>query len=224
MNTILLVEDNAKILKSNKEYLESEGYTVYTASTLEDGSSILRSREINLIVLDIMLPDGSGIDFCAEIRKQHDIPVLYLTCLEEDDTLVSALKAGGDEYMTKPYKLNALSARIMALLRRVRIERSAPDVFTIGPLTVDCGRRLMFLYDKDLLLKPKEFELLLTLVRSMERQFSAEELYTLVWSGAAVDTRTVAVHISSLRKKLEDSPFAIATEQRKYYKLRGIGT
>ncbi|MCL2013409.1 MAG: response regulator transcription factor [Oscillospiraceae bacterium] len=219
MNTILLIEDNAKILESNREYLEAEGYAVYAAATLKDGSAILRNQEIDLIVLDIMLPDGSGIDFCADIRKQYDIPVLYLTCLEEDTSLVGALKAGGDEYMTKPYKLDALSARVMALLRRVRIERSAPEVFKVGPLTVDCGKRIMLLYDTDMLLKPKEFDLLLTLVRDMERLFSAEELYTLVWSGIAVDKRTVAVHISSLRKKLENSPFIIATEQRKYYSL-----
>ncbi|MCL2109267.1 MAG: response regulator transcription factor [Oscillospiraceae bacterium] len=219
MNTILLIEDNAKILESNKEYLEAEGYTVYAAATLKHGAEILRNRDIDLIILDIMLPDGSGIDFCAEIRKSHEIPVLFLTCLEEDTSLVEALKAGGDEYMTKPYRLDALSARVMALLRRVRIERSAPEIFKVGPLTVDCGKRMMFLNGMDMLLKPKEFDLMLTLLRSMERLFSAEELYTLVWSGKAVDTRTVTVHISSLRKKLEESPFIITTEQRKYYSL-----
>lgn len=223
MNTILIIEDNARILDTNKEYLETEGYTVHTAATLAEGMAVLQKEAVDMIVLDIMLPDGSGIDFCAEIRKQYDIPVLYLTCLEEDTTLVNALKAGGDEYMTKPYKLEALSARVMALLRRVRLERSAPKFLTVGPLTVDCGKRVMFLNGKDMMLKPKEFDLLLALVRSMDRRYTAVELYNLVWPGKANDTgtdvRTVAVHISSLRKKLENSPFIIVTEQRKYYSL-----
>ena len=219
MNTILLIEDNSKILESNREYLEAEGYTVHTAVTLKGGRTILQNQEIDLIVLDIMLPDGSGVDFCADIRKRYDIPVLYLTCLEEDAALVGALKAGGDEYMTKPYRLDALSARVMALLRRVRIERSAPEIFKVGPLTVDCGKRMMMLYGADMMLKPKEFDLLLTLIHGMDRLFSAEELYALAWSGSAVDTQTVRVHISSLRKKLEESPFIIVTEQRKYYSL-----
>ncbi|MCL2112110.1 MAG: response regulator transcription factor [Clostridiales bacterium] len=220
MNTILLIEDNAKIRESNKEYLETEGYAVHAAATLTDGEIILQSEQVDLIVLDIMLPDGSGVDFCAEIRKRHDIPVLFLTCLDEDAALVDALKAGGDEYMTKPYSFDALLARIMALLRRVRIERSAPEVFGVGPLTVDCGRRVMLLDGRDMRLKPKEFDLMLALVRGIGQLFTADELYALVWLEAAVDVRTVAVHISSLRKKLEDSSFYIVTEQRKYYSLR----
>ena len=219
MNTILLIEDNTKILGTNKEYLESEGYMVHTALTLAEGEFVLRKENIDLLILDIMLPDGSGIDFCAGIRKYTDIPVLYLTCLEEENALIAALKAGGDEYMTKPYSLEALSARVMALLRRVRLERSAPEIFHIGPLSVDCAKRKMFLSGNDMLLKPKEFDLLLVLLRGIEQKFTAEELYTLAWSGEAIDVRTVVVHISTLRKKLEESPFLIMTEQRKYYSV-----
>jgi len=219
MNTILLIEDNVKILETNKELLESEGYAIHTAKTLSDGSRILQDEPIDLVILDIMLPDGSGIDFCAEIRKQYDIPILYLTCLEEDASLVAALKAGGDEFMTKPYNLDVLSARVAALLRRVRMDRSAPTSFTVGPLAVDCGKRMMYLDGVDMLLTPKEFDLLLVLVRGMGRRFTSEELYGLAWTGKAIDTRTVAVHISILRKKLSESPFYILTEQRTYYSL-----
>ncbi|MCL2018407.1 MAG: response regulator transcription factor [Oscillospiraceae bacterium] len=219
MRTILLIEDNIKILATNKEFFEKEGYIVFTASTLAEGSDILKRELIQLIILDIMLPDGSGIDFCAEIRKTHNIPVLYLTCVDEDDSLVSALKAGGDEYMTKPYSLNVLSARVMALLRRVSLERSAPERFTVGALEIDCEKRIMFMNGRDLQLKPKEFDLLLVLVRGMGRKFTAEELYSRIWSGIPVDMRTVTVHISTLRRKLESSKFFIVTENRRYYSL-----
>jgi len=216
VNTILLIEDNGKLLNVNKEFFESEGYAVHTAETLAEGLSVLQKNPVDLIVLDIMLPDGSGIEFCAEIRKQYDVPILYLTCLSEDAALVDALKAGGDEYMTKPYNLDALLARVAALLRRVRMSSSAPAVFTVGSLTVDPQKRAMYLDGADMLLKPKEFDLLLVLARAMGQRFTAEELYGLVWSGEAIDTRTVTVHISALRKKLDDSPFYILTKQGAY--------
>ena len=219
MNTLLLIEDNVKILDTNREFLEAEGYAVHAASSLSEGRAVLREEKIDLLILDIMLPDGSGIDFCAEIRKHSDIPVLYLTCLEEGDALIAALEAGGDEYVTKPYSLDTLSARVMALLRRDRISKSAAGAFTLGPLSVDCGKRMMSLGNEDMKLKPKEFDLMLVFVRGIGRQFTAEELYGLVWSGDAIDVRTVVVHISSVRKKLENSPFYIATTRRKYYSL-----
>jgi len=216
VNTILLIEDNVKLLNVNKEFFESEGYAVHTAETLAEGKAKLQKNPVDLIVLDIMLPDGSGIDFCAEIRKQYDIPILYLTCLSEDTALVDALRAGGDEYMTKPYSLDALLARVAALLRRVRISSLAPAVFTVGSLTVDPQKRAMYLDGADMLLKPKEFDLLLVFARAMGQRFTAEELYALVWSGKALDKQTVTVHISMLRKKLDDSPFYILTERGTY--------
>ena len=220
MSTILLIEDNVKILNSNMEFLESDGYTVYAATTLAAGETLLRHNPIDLLILDIMLPDGSGIDFCAKIRKFTDIPVLYLTCLEESDSLVSALTAGGDEYVTKPYSLDTLSVRVMALLRRVRMSKLSTEAFSLGPLYVDCSKRRMFLNGSDLMLKPKEYDLLLALVRNIGQKFTAEDLYRMVWAGEAIDLRTVVVHISSLRKKLEGSPLFIATLERKYYKLQ----
>ena len=219
MYTLLLIEDNMKILDSNKEFLEAEGYAVHATSSLAEGRAVLRDKAVDLIILDIMLPDGSGIDFCSEIREHTDVPVLYLTCLDEGDALIDALAAGGDEYVTKPYSLDALSARVMALLRRNRIGKLSAGTFSLGPLFVDCGRRKMAMRNVDMALKPKEFDLLLVLVRGIERQFTAGELYKMVWAGEAIDVRTVVVHISSLRKKLENSPFYIATAQRKYYSL-----
>lgn len=221
MNTILIVEDNTELLNTNKEFLEFEGYYTYTASTLSEGDFIIQNKQIDMIILDIILPDGSGIDFCARIRTQIDIPILFLTCLGDDDKLISALQAGGDEYVTKPYSFTALSARIAALLRRVRIDKSSQDSFTIGPLLIDCNKRKVYFNSIDMLLKPKEFDLFLVLIRNRGRNFTACELYSLVWGENAVDVRTVAVHISSLKKKVKmiELPISIITEQRKYYSL-----
>lgn len=223
MNTILLVEDNAGILATNKEYLEFQGYSVLTASTLLDGRMVLENHMVDLIILDIMLPDGSGIDFCAGIRKHHGVPVLFLTCLDDDVALVAGLKAGGDEYMTKPYSLAALSARVEALLRRVRIDKASEKRFNVGPLMIDCGKRRVYLDGVDVPLAPKEFDILLLLAQGTGKGFTAEDIYSQVWGGSLFDKRTVIVHISSLRKKLQmndESPLAITTEHRKYYCLQ----
>lgn len=223
MNTILLVEDNARIINTNKEYFEFQGYSVLTAATLNEGKTALENHNIDIIILDVMLPDGSGIDFCAEMRKIHDIPILFLTCLDDDAALISGLKAGGDEYMTKPYKLAALSARMEALLRRVRMDKASEKNIIAGPLLIDCGKRRVYLNGADVPLSPKEFDILLLLVRNMGKNFTAEDIYSQVWDKKFFDKRTVIVHISSLRKKLQmddEALLTIATEQRKYYCLR----
>ena len=223
MSVILLIEDNAVIMDSNREYLELLGYDVHTAYTIREGLQALESRRFDLIILDVMLPDWSGIDFCAKMRERFDIPFLFLTCLDDDATLVEGLKAGGDEYMTKPYSLAALSARAEALLRRVRIERSLEKSFRIGPLLINCGKRRVYLDDEDVMLTPKEFDVLLLLARDMGKGYTAEEIYSRVWGEEPFDSRTVIVHISCLRRKLrmdEESPLSIATEKRKYYSLR----
>lgn len=223
MNTILLVEDNTRIMNTNKEYFEFQGYSVLTAETLSDGKTALENHTVDLIILDIMLPDGSGIDFCAEMRKHRDVPVLFLTCLDDDASLVEGLKAGGDEYMTKPYKLSALSARAEALLRRVRLDKASEKSFTVGPLLIDCGKRRVYLSGADSSLAPKEFDILLLLARDIGKGFTAEDIYSQVWDNDLFDKRAVIVHISSLRKKLrmdDESPITITTEQRKYYCLR----
>ena len=222
MNAVLLVEDNAVIMDSNREYLELHGYDVYTASTLREAEAALENRRFDLIILDVMLPDGSGIDFCAKIRERYDIPVLFLTCLDDDAALIAGLNSGGDEYMTKPYSLAALSARVSALLRRVRIERSSERNFFIGPLLIDCGKRRVYLEGEDVMLTPKEFDVLLLLACNTGKGFTAEEIYSRVWGDEMVDSRSVIVHISTIRKKLrmdDESPLSITTEKRKYYSL-----
>lgn len=222
--TILIVEDNENILRINKEALEMEGYHVLTAQSLKKAKEYIDKASIDLILLDIMLPDGSGVEFCRVIRKQIIVPILFLSCLDEKSNIIDGLKNGGDDYMTKPYSIDELITRCAALLRRVEIERNNKQSrMTYGPIVIDTTKKRAFLNGKDILLKPKELSLLILLLENSEHNFTAEDIYQAIWGQTANnDIRTVRVHISSLRKKLrldEEKSFSIETLNRKYYCL-----
>ena len=117
MNTILLVEDNPHIMKINSTSLMMEGYHILQATTAADCLQTLRSNDVDLIVLDIMLPDGNGIALCSEIKHGYEIPILFLSALGENEDIIAALRAGGDDYLPKPYDINVLIARVEARLR-----------------------------------------------------------------------------------------------------------
>lgn len=200
---ILLVEDTAEILEDNKKTLEAEKYQVLAAQTVREARELLRDNTPDLMVLDIMLPDGSGVELCRELRGTQAAPVIFLTNLGESEQIVAGLKAGGDDYMVKPYRVQELAARIEAQLRRVeRIRRAGFDTGT-KRLSVNTRAQRVCLDGEDLLLKPKEYLLLLTLIHDQGRYFTAGELYTQVWGmNANGDVRAVEVHISRLRAKL----------------------
>lgn len=201
---ILLVEDNPAIQKANKRMLELNGYDVETAMDIEQARALMANAPPDLLVLDIMLPDGSGLAFCEEVRQATDAPILLLTALSKKDDIVRGLRAGADDYLSKPYDYDELLARIEAMLRRVqRMDRQAPRVVEIGPLRIDyrCGRA--YVQGEDALLKPKEFSLLKLLVENTGQYLASEALYETMWGSAANnDARTVYVHIAGLRKKL----------------------
>ncbi len=224
---ILLVEDETDILLTNQEYLEMNGYNVITAESIEEAYEKLAEKP-DLIVLDIMFEEGSGLDFCKDIRSYLTTPILFLSCLNQKDNIVEGLKIGGDDYLTKPYRLDELAARCAALLRRVEIDkRNIPDRMEFGPLVLDWLQRIAYLNGEAIFLKPKEFSLLLYLVKNAEQEFTASELYSALWGMPNnEDVRTVNVHICNLRKKLkmdEDSPFEISMKDRKYYIWHNCG-
>ena len=205
-SVILLVEDNEDIQKANHDFLELNGYTTPTAATLEEAWIIIRSNHIDIIILDIMLPDGSGFQFCEELREVSDIPVLFLTALGEKNNLIKGLSLGGDDYLVKPYDLYEMLARIEALLRRAkRHNGGSPEHrrLTLGSLTLDFASQRAYIGDTDLLLKTKEFLLLRALAERTGMYATSEELYTLVWSAyKPSDDRALWVHVSGIRKKL----------------------
>jgi len=208
---ILLVEDNIAILEANKRALGKAGYEIYTAETLDEARSALWETPPDAIVLDILLPDGDGLEFIREIRALTTAPVLLLTCLTEKDERLRGLRAGGDDYITKPYDVDELRERVTAFLRRDAMLREAvPPVIALGPLELNITARRAYLNGRDMNLRHKEFDLLYLLVRNKGRQISAKSLYETVWVMPYADSgNAVWAQISRLKKKLAESGGAI---------------
>ena len=224
-HTILLVEDSNDILTGNKKRLEQEGYRVMAARTLREARELLGKSFPDLAVLDILLPDGSGIDFCRQLVSVSRIPILFLTSLNDSEQVVKGLRAGGDDYLTKPYNEEEFLARIEALLRRMEQYAAASARSDDPRLWLDTVSQTACWEGRDLHLNPKEYRLFLTLMNGRNRFLTAEELYSRVWSmnSSSVDIRTVEVHISRLRTKLnfgqEPPPMFIEHQRGRGYRL-----
>ena len=206
--TVLLVEDNEKLNESNRRALELKGYSVLTALTLQEARVHLKNCDPDVILLDIVLPDGDGIHFCGEIFDSVTSHIIFLTAKAEQEDRIKGLEYGGDDYITKPFKLEEMLARVGAAMRRREKEAKKLPVQTVtrGPLTLDVVANRALLYGVDMGLKPKEFSLLFVLVQNEGRDISTKELYETAWHlPANDDTRTLWQHISKLRKKLSTS-------------------
>ncbi len=221
--TILLVEDDMRVQINNKEILERHGYGVVLATDLSGARSALADHRPDAVVLDIVLPDGDGVVFLREIRRDLQIPVLMLTSTQAPERAADSFDAGGDDYMRKPYDLREFRARVDALMRRAS---KLPERVVRGPLTLDLAAGRAYLDGRDIGLKPKEFALLAMLVRNEARDVPAGELYEAVWKmPAAGDIRTVKSHISKLRAKLsaggdgQDEKIGITSSYRDGYRF-----
>ena len=200
---ILLVEDNDQILNGNARMLKRRGYAISTALTLAQARIHLAERIPDAVVLDIMLPDGSGLDFIREIRRESNVPILLLTGLTTPDDVVRGLSKGGDDYLAKPYDFSVLLARIEALLRRAG---HIPKILAKGALQLDLIAFRAFLNGIDMLLSPKEFALLLLMVQNEGRSLSTKYLSDAIWKQPLIeDSSTVKTVISRLRHKLGDA-------------------
>ena len=212
---ILLVEDNEQILKGNERMLKRRGYAVRSALTLAEARKCLEETIPDAIVLDIMLPDGSGLAFMRELRlapnDKSNIPILLLTGLATPEDVVRGLSEGGDDYLAKPYDFGVLLARIEALLRRAG---QFPKTLTKGDLQLDIIANRAFLSGNDMLLSPKEFALLLLMVQNEGRLLNTTALSEAIWKQPlTVDNSAVKTAISRLRKKLGDS-FSIENDKQ----------
>ena len=200
---ILLVEDEKAMREFISEQLRNEGYRVSEAENIAKAELWLKHEQADLIVLDILLPDGSGLELCRNLRGITSSPILFVTCLSEKSQIVQGLRAGADDYIVKPFDTDELIARIEVQLRRSKqFHQNVPDHLPI-PLTLEADERRAKWNGEDLVLSPKEYQLLVVLCRNRNRYTSAEELYSEIW-GMSVqnDIRTVKVHISGLRRKL----------------------
>jgi DNA-binding response OmpR family regulator len=217
--TILLVDDEPTLLETLAWNLQNAGYRIITA---RDGASALEQAQANppdLVVLDLMLPELDGLTVCRSLRQVSDVPILVLTARTGELDKIVGLESGADDYMTKPFSLGELQARIRALLRRTRPDRTGEEVAS-GNLRLDLVSRRATLADEDLTLSPKEFSLLVELMRHRGAVLSRDLLLTRVWGYDFYgDTRTVDVHVRWLREKIEQDP---ASPQR-ISTVRGIG-
>lgn len=219
---VLLIEDNKQLMEANRRALAKADYHIEMALNLAEARACLAKCNPDAIVLDIMLPDGNGLDFITEIREVTTAPVLLLTALDEKSDRLNGLRAGGNDYISKPYDIDELRERIAAFIRRdtlIEVRRPAERI-SWGPLLLDTIAQQGFLDGKDLSFTPKEFGLLLVLVRNGNKELSAKKLYETVWRQPDNDDiRAVKAHISNLRKKLEGSSFTITVTRNEGYRF-----
>ena len=204
---ILLVEDNQKIMEANAFKFTREGYEVACALTLAEAREFLATNRPDLIILDIMLPDGNGIEFVNEIKQKAEIPILFLTGLSTPADIIRGLKAGGDDYLVKPYLFDELFARVEAVMRRYA---HFPEIIKKGNLTIDILAGIAKSNGQDLLLAKKEYALLLIFIQNEERFVKANYLYEAVW-GAPMGSDTTALKgaIKRLRAKIKGCGWSI---------------
>lgn len=208
---ILVVDDEKLLVKGIKFNLENEGYTVDACYDGESAVNMARTGEYDLIILDLMMPKKDGLEACQEIRGFSTVPIIMLTARSEDADMLMGFESGADDYVTKPFNILALKARVRALLRRASMsaaqEPARTSVLTRGHISVDTERRSAYKNGVAIELTMKEFDLIEFLMKNPGRVYSRENLLDLVWGyDYQGDTRTVDVHIRRLREKLELDP------------------
>jgi DNA-binding response OmpR family regulator len=207
-HTILVVEDETSIASFVAAYLKNAGYAVRTAASAQTALNELAQEAPALIVLDLNLPDGDGVELCRRIRKSSDVPILMLTARDEDVDKIIGLEVGADDYMTKPFNPRELVARVKSVLRRAAPERRRTESAELrhGDLVINAGKREVYVGEEEIRLAPKEFDLLWELLDHRGIVLTRDQLLERVWGYTfAGDTRTVDVHVRQIRRKLGDA-------------------
>ena len=207
---VLLVEDEEALADSVRYNLEREGYTVTVATDGRRAIERFRAEGAALVILDLMLPEISGLDVCRAIRAESDVPIIMVTAKDSEADKVTGLELGADDYVTKPFSMRELISRVRANLRRVRVgvpAETRDDVLTGGAVHMDVARHDVHVRGEPVSFPPKEFELLETFLRRKGRLLTREFLIETVWGADYFgDTKTLDVHVKRLRQKLEDDP------------------
>ena len=211
MYSILICDDERDIRAALRIYLENEGYTVLEAENGEDALRILETREVHLLLMDIMMPVLDGVAATVRLRERYNVPVIFLTAKSEDMDKILGLGAGADDYVTKPFNVVELLARVKAQLRRyVRLggmPEARPTLLSVGGILLDDETKRVTLDGEAVQLTPREFEILHLLLQNVGKVFPSREIYRLVWKEDPLGAENaVAVHIRHLREKLEIDP------------------
>jgi len=205
---ILVVEDEASLADSVRYNLEREGFSVSVASDGRSGLDRFRQESPALVILDLMLPELSGLDVCRAIRAESDVPIIIVTAKDSEADKVTGLELGADDYVTKPFSVRELISRVRANLRRAASDGAeVADVVRGGPVEIDAARHEVRVGGENVAFPPKEFELLETLVRRKGRLLTRDYLIEEVWGADYFgDTKTLDVHVKRIRQKIETDP------------------
>ncbi|HHX41911.1 MAG TPA: response regulator transcription factor [Armatimonadetes bacterium] len=218
---VLIIEDEQAIADSVAYSLAKEGFEVRTATDGAEGLALAEAEKPDLLILDLLLPGMSGLDVCRTLRRTSSVPIIMLTARGEEVDRVVGLEVGADDYVTKPFSMRELIARVRAVLRRVQIELAPSDgILRSGDLEIDTRQHLVHRRGQPLRLALKEFEVLRILVARRGEVVSRKTLLEEVWGGVRYrDPRTVDVHIRWLREKIEENP----SRPRRILTVHGIG-
>ena len=208
MERILYVEDDSSLIDGLQYTLEASGYAVDNARTAKEALAFFRNRQYDLLLLDVTLPDGTGFDICKEVRGVSTIPIIFLTASDQEISVVRGLDMGGDDYITKPFKLNELLSRIKALLRRSLRFSRAESILEANGIRVDMMERLAWKNGRQIDLPLVEYKLLCLFMQNPNHLMPRELILDRMWDGNGnyVDDNTLSVYIRRLRNKIEDEP------------------
>ena len=207
---VLVVDDEKLIVKGIRFSLEQDGMEVDCAYDGEEALECAKNKEYDMILLDLMLPKMNGLEVCQQIREFSDVPIIMLTAKGEDMDKILGLEYGADDYITKPFNILEVKARIKAIMRRAgktAAQETKAKVVEVGELRLDCESRRVFIGSREISLTAKEFDVLELLVFNPNKVYSRENLLNIVWGYEYPgDVRTVDVHIRRLREKIESNP------------------
>jgi DNA-binding response OmpR family regulator len=207
---ILIVDDDPDIIEVIKLYLINPSYNIHAANNSKEALNKIQNIRFHLIILDIMLPDIDGRSLCQKIRQYIYCPILFISCIDDEEYILNALHMGGDDYIRKPFNPKELAARVESNLRRVEYDQNLQMTnnkqLLVNDLIIDIEKHIVLKNTNEIMLCPLEFDILLFMVNNSNKTLSYSEIYKNVWKSDSLgDIRTVMVHVSNLRKKIENN-------------------
>lgn len=219
---VLLVEDEHSIADSISYNLKQEGFSVTHVDEGPIALELFQEEKFSLIILDLMLPEISGLDICRSIRKTSDIPIIMVTAKDSEADRVAGLEIGADDYVIKPFSVRELLSRVRAVLRRTDMSKNekSSQVIKVGNIEIDIGKYEAKVNDKQINLRPREFELLYALCENKGNLMSREQIFDEIWGYTFIgNSKTLDVHIQRIREKIEKNP----KDPKKLITVRGVG-
>ncbi len=221
MSNVLLLEDDLSLINGLTFAFEKQGFELVVARTLKEADSLWTDGKYDLLVLDVSLPDGTGFEFCKKVRQVSKVPIIFLTAADEEMNIIMGLDIGGDDYITKPFKLGVLVSRVNALLRRTKDFGSADTQLESNGMKVLLLQGQAFKNGKRLDLTAAEYKLLCLFMRNPDMVLTKEQILDKLWDcdGNYIDSSTLTVYMRRLRMKIEDNP----SEPQMLLTVRGMG-